>query len=74
MEQIVTIQERESAQVNSLKKELEVFVALSEKVEIDANKAKQVADELDARIKELEIEKANLEMELESKVKAMQQL
>ena len=57
-----------------MKKELEVFVTLSEKVEIDANKAKRVADELDARIKELEVEKANLEMELESKVKAMQQL
>ena len=74
MEQIVTIQERESAQISSLKKELEVFVALSEKVEIDANKAKRVADELDARIKELEVEKANLELELESKIKAMQQL
>lgn len=49
-------------------------MTLSEKVEIDANKAKRVADELDARIKELEVEKANLEMELESKVKAMQQL
>ena len=74
MEQIVTIQDRESAQISSLKKELEVFVTLSEKVEIDANKAKQVADELDARIKELEAEKAKLEMELESRVKAMQQL
>ena len=49
-------------------------MTLSEKVEIDANKAKRVADELDTRIKELEVEKANLEMELESKVKAMQQL
>ena len=74
MEQIVTIQDRESAQISSLKKELEVFVTLSEKVEIDANKAKQVADELDARIKELETEKVKLEMELESRVKAMQQL